>query len=485
MKNPNQKSDVAIAVKNLSKEFKIPHEKITTLRSAFVNLFRKNAYESFYVLKDISFEVKKGEFFGILGRNGSGKSTLLKILAHVYTADKGEVKLNGLVSPFLELGIGFNPELSGRDNIYLNATVLGLTEKEIDAKFDSIVAFSELERFIDQKLKNYSSGMQVRLSFSVAIHANREILLMDEVLAVGDSNFQLKCLREFARYKEMGKTVILVTHDIGTVQRYCDRAMLLRNGEVALIGSAEEVGNEYIYQNMSDEEKRIIKEREQAKIKAEKDGKENEKRLIAERKRQDEERLQAEKKAEKLKGEERRRELKRIEDERLAQIEEKNRIERDERARLEGEKKKQEEEKRNKIAEITNVEFLDKYGKSKNTFETGESVDIKIDYKLLKAKKGKVNIGLSIAREGGVSILSFTTEIDRFILDSGREHVFLSFKELPLLKGSYFINITLYGETNTEIFDFRPKLSAFNVFSFGKDAQSGGYFRLCHEWKDK
>jgi ABC-2 type transport system ATP-binding protein len=170
----------------------------------------------------------------------------------VYTADKGTTKAHGLISPFLELGIGFNPELSGRDNIYLNATVLGLTEKEIDEKFDSIVAFSELERFIDQKLKNYSSGMSVRLAFSVAIHANREILLMDEVLAVGDSNFQAKCLREFAKYKEQGKTVILVTHDIGTVQRYCDRAMLLRNGEVAMLGSAEEVGNEYMRQNQLD-----------------------------------------------------------------------------------------------------------------------------------------------------------------------------------------------------------------------------------------
>lgn len=256
----DQQLQNAISVKNVSKTFSIPHESINTLKGAFVNIFRKNTYEKFNALDDVSFEVKKGEFFGILGRNGSGKSTLLKILAGVYVADKGDIKIDGLVSPFLELGIGFNPELSGRDNIYLNATVLGLTEKEIDEKFDSIVAFSELERFIDQKIKNYSSGMQVRLAFSVAIHANREILLMDEVLAVGDVNFQSKCLEEFSRYKEMGKTVILVTHDIGTVQRYCDRAMLLRNGKIEMIGDPEEVGNEYIYQNMSDEEKRIVDE---------------------------------------------------------------------------------------------------------------------------------------------------------------------------------------------------------------------------------
>lgn len=260
--------DIAIRVENLSKTFKIPHEKVSTLRGAFVNAFRKKSYEEFKALDDVSFEVKKGEFFGIIGRNGSGKSTLLKILAGIYQPDKGKIHIDGRISPFLELGIGFNPELSGRDNIYLNATVLGLKKKQIDEKFDSIVAFSELERFIDQKLKNYSSGMQVRLAFSVAIHANREILLMDEVLAVGDSNFQSKCLTEFNRYKDLGKTVVLVTHDISTVQRYCDRAMLLRNGKIVMIGKSEEVGNKYIYQNMSDEEKRIYNEEKNNEIKS-------------------------------------------------------------------------------------------------------------------------------------------------------------------------------------------------------------------------
>ena len=244
-----QQLQIAIYAKNISKQFFIPHEKINTLKGAFVNIFHKKFSDSFYALKDISFEIKKGEFFGIIGRNGSGKSTLLKILAGVYVPDTGQVHINGFISPFLELGIGFNPELSGRDNIYLNATVLGLSKKEIDKKFDSIVNFSELERFIDQKIKNYSSGMQVRLAFAVAIHANREILLMDEVLAVGDINFQRKCINEFEKYKEMGKTIILVTHDIGTVQKYCDRAMLLQNGEIVKIGSAEEVGSEYIRQN--------------------------------------------------------------------------------------------------------------------------------------------------------------------------------------------------------------------------------------------
>ncbi len=250
--------DIAIKVEHLSKTFRIPHEKVSSLRGAFVGMFRgKRTFEEFQALDDVSFEVKKGEFFGIIGRNGSGKSTLLKILAGIYQPDKGKVSVNGMISPFLELGIGFNPELSGRDNVYLNATVLGLTKKQIDRKFDDIMKFSELERFIDQKLKNYSSGMQVRLAFSVAIHANRDILLMDEVLAVGDSNFQSKCLEEFSKYRDMGRTVILVSHDISTIQRYCDRAMLLRNGKVVKIGKAEEVSNEYIRENIGDADARL------------------------------------------------------------------------------------------------------------------------------------------------------------------------------------------------------------------------------------
>lgn len=250
----------AIEVKGITKEFRIPHEKIDTMRGFFINLFKRKTYEEFKALENVSFTVNKGEFFGIIGRNGSGKSTLLKIIAGIYSADTGSIHVNGLISPFLELGIGFNPELSGRDNIYLNGTVLGLSKKQIDQKFKSIVQFSELERFIDQKLKNYSSGMQVRLAFSVAIHANREILLMDEVLAVGDSNFQQKCIEEFQKYRDQGKTVILVSHDITVIQRYCDRAMLLRNGAVIAVGKTDEVVSEYMYQNIADEERRQLEE---------------------------------------------------------------------------------------------------------------------------------------------------------------------------------------------------------------------------------
>jgi len=448
MKNLEQKSDVAISVKNVSKQFSIPHEKINSIKIAFINLFKKNAYESFYALKDVSFEVKKGEFFGILGRNGSGKSTLLKILAGVYTANKGHIKIDGLVSPFLELGIGFNPELSGRDNIYLNATVLGLTEKEIDAKFDSIVAFSELERFIDQKIKNYSSGMQVRLAFSVAIHANREILLMDEVLAVGDSNFQSKCLREFAKYKEQGKTVILVTHDIGTVQRYCDRAMLLRGGEISMIGNPQDVGNEYIYQNMSDEEKRIIKEQELAKIKAEKDM------------------VQAQIEAEKLKGKALEEEKARLEVEKQRQVEEQKRLE---------------EERKNKVAEITGVEFLDKDGVAKNTFETGESMDIKIDFKVYK-DVNLINIGIGLHAVTGGQVIGYNTQMDNYVINKNSKTINVHFDNLSILKGEYFLNVVCFGDYEPKYYDFKPKCKMLTMYSVGVKNNYRGFLYVPHDW---
>lgn len=251
-------AETAIRVENVSKLFRIPHEKHATLKAAALNVFSKRQFTEFQALEDINFEVKKGEFFGIIGRNGSGKSTLLKIIAGIYVPTTGGIEITGRISPFLELGVGFNPELTGRENLFLGGSILGLTRKKVLEKFDQIVEFSELQDFMDMKFKNYSSGMQVRLAFSLAIYAHAEILLMDEVLAVGDSNFQNKCLEEFNKYREAGKTIVLVTHDVGVVQRYCDRVMLLRNGKVVKIGDPDNVKNEYIHQNISDEESRIL-----------------------------------------------------------------------------------------------------------------------------------------------------------------------------------------------------------------------------------
>ncbi|CAN5425851.1 hypothetical protein BH09PAT4_BH09PAT4_03120 [soil metagenome] len=236
--------DGAIRVERVSKTFKLPHEKQSSLKGALIN-FHKRGYETQRVLDDVSFEIKKGEFFGIVGRNGSGKSTLLKLISGIYTPTKGSIEINGKLTPFIELGVGFNPELTGRENVFLNGALLGFNRKEMLAMYDEIVEFAELERFMDQKLKNYSSGMQVRLAFSIAIRANTDILVLDEVLAVGDASFQKKCYDFFSELKEKSKTVVLVTHDMGAVRTYCSSAVLIDKGRIAYAGDAESVAQAY------------------------------------------------------------------------------------------------------------------------------------------------------------------------------------------------------------------------------------------------
>ena len=206
---------------------------------------RRTTYERNDALKDVSFSVDTGEFFGVVGPNGSGKSTLLRILAGIYVPDSGRVHVNGLLSPFIELGVGFNMELNARDNIRMNAILSGLTSRELDSKFDQILEFSELERFVDQKLKNYSSGMLVRLAYSIAIQIPFDVLLLDEVLAVGDENFQQKCFTTFDRFKEEGKTVVLITHDLNLLGRFCDRVLLIENGVARTTGPTDEVIDVY------------------------------------------------------------------------------------------------------------------------------------------------------------------------------------------------------------------------------------------------
>jgi lipopolysaccharide transport system ATP-binding protein len=411
------KEETAISVENVSKTFRIPHEKVNTLRGAFVGVFRNRTYEKFKALDDISFEVKKGEFFGIIGRNGSGKSTLLKILAGIYQADRGKFEINGMISPFLELGIGFNPELSGRDNIYLNASVLGLSQKQIDKKFDDIVKFSELERFIDQKLKNYSSGMQVRLAFSVAIHANRDILLMDEVLAVGDSNFQYKCLAEFTKYRDLGKTVILVTHDMLTAQKYCDRLMLLREGKIEVIGDPNKVGSEYIFQNMSDEEKRILVEEKERKAKTEKEMK---KRMEVE--------------AEKAKKEEMRKK---------AETEE-----------VKKEEKRDLSRWGNRDVFITKTEVLDSEKKTKRVFNPFDDMVIRIYYENKKDLK-KAVFGVEIADNNNYKLFGFNTSfIKKAIGIEKNGYVDFKLRNIPFLNGRYNITPAIANENCNIQYDY-------------------------------
>ncbi len=247
---------VAIRVDNLVKTFKIPTEASNGIKQKLINVLKgKKGYREFTPLKGISFEIEKGEFFGIVGRNGSGKSTLLKTIAGIYQPNQGSVEVNGRLVPFIELGVGFNHELTGRENIYLNGALLGFSNQEVDAMYDEIVAFAELEDFMEEKLKNYSSGMQVRLAFSIAIRAKSDILLLDEVLAVGDEAFQRKCENYFRQLRKQKKTVILVTHSMGNVRKYCSRAMLIRDGKIVSCGNPDDVANEYSIENLYKKDK--------------------------------------------------------------------------------------------------------------------------------------------------------------------------------------------------------------------------------------
>ena len=247
---PQSCSD-AIVVKNLKKSFSIPLEASSGIKQKLINALKgRKGYREFTPLDSISFTVKKGEFYGIVGKNGSGKSTLLKTLAGIYSPQAGSVATKGTLVPFIELGVGFNPELSGRENVYLNGALLGFSHAEVDTMYEEIVEFAELEDFMEERLKNYSSGMQVRLAFSIAIKAHGDILLLDEVLAVGDAAFQQKCYDYFETLRQEKQTVVLVTHDMNAVKRFCSKAMIISEGKIEKIGTPEEIAEIYTEKNI-------------------------------------------------------------------------------------------------------------------------------------------------------------------------------------------------------------------------------------------
>ncbi|HST69309.1 MAG TPA: ABC transporter ATP-binding protein [Solirubrobacterales bacterium] len=239
----------AIQVEDLHKSFRIPTHRVDSLKERVVRPFAARDYRELKALDGVSFEIERGEFFGIVGRNGSGKSTLLKLLASIYRVDSGTIRMAGRLAPFIELGVGFNTELSARENVVLNGVMMGLTPREARNRLDAVVEFAELGEFVDLKLKNYSSGMLVRLAFSLLLEVDADILLIDEVLAVGDAAFQQKCADAFHEMKAAGKTIVLVTHAMGSVESYCHRAMLIEGGRIRTIGAPDEVGREYLRLN--------------------------------------------------------------------------------------------------------------------------------------------------------------------------------------------------------------------------------------------
>ena len=236
----------AVVINDVSKSFTLPSEQVHTLKERALHPLRRSASEKLDALKGVSMTVNQGEFFGVVGRNGSGKSTLLKCMAGIYQLDGGQIFIDGRLSTFIELGVGFNPDLAARDNVTINGVMMGLTPREAADRFDKVIEFAELEDFVDMKLKNYSSGMQVRLAFSVAIQVDADVLLIDEVLAVGDASFQQKCFDVFYKMRDDGQTVLLVTHDMAAVTRFCDRAALLDHGRVVDFGDPDEVAKSYL-----------------------------------------------------------------------------------------------------------------------------------------------------------------------------------------------------------------------------------------------
>jgi ABC-2 type transport system ATP-binding protein len=238
-------ADKAVVAEGVDKAFRMSRERPTTLKQRVLHPLASREFDEIVALRDVSFEIAKGEFFGVIGRNGSGKSTLLKLMAGIYRPDAGRISVEGRLSPFIELGVGFNPELTARDNVIINCTMLGLPRAEAVRRFDRILQFAELEEFVDLKLKNYSSGMHVRLAFSTAIQVDADVLLLDEVLAVGDARFQEKCFDVFRRMKSEGRTIVLVTHGLDAVERFCERAMLLDKGHLVEVGPSSEVVNRY------------------------------------------------------------------------------------------------------------------------------------------------------------------------------------------------------------------------------------------------
>jgi ABC-type polysaccharide/polyol phosphate transport system ATPase subunit len=251
--SPQIESAPAVVVDGVSKRFRIPHERVHTLKERVLHPMKRSGHDDLQALRGVSFAVQPGEFFGIVGRNGSGKSTLLKCMAGIYKVDQGDIYVNGRLATFIELGVGFNPDLAAHDNILLNAVMLGLSPSEARERVERVIEFAELQEFRELKLKNYSSGMHVRLAFSVMLQVDADILLIDEVLAVGDAAFQQKCYDEFHRLRAEQKTILFVTHDMAAVRRFCGRALVMERGDVVAIGDPERISDEYLRLNFPDE----------------------------------------------------------------------------------------------------------------------------------------------------------------------------------------------------------------------------------------
>lgn len=424
-----------ICFEQVSKQFTLRHERARSFQELFLNIlhFRRNgSREPYWALRDVSFEVKAGEMVGIIGANGAGKSTLLKLVSHIIEPTSGRVTVDGRVSALLELGAGFHPDLTGRENIYLNGSILGFGRAEMDGIYDEIVDFSELSRFIDVPVKHYSSGMYMRLGFSIAIHVRPQILLVDEVLAVGDQAFQLRCLDKISEMKRRGLTIVLVTHDLKSVRDLCHRAIWLDDGEVQAMGAVDQVIEQYLAQVHLEDEQSL---------------------------------LQAE--------EERQEEIK----ERPTEVSE---------PASPPEAEDEEESWRwgSHEAEIVDVQLLDAQGRDRRFFRTNETLVVRIHF-VAHQRIARPQFGLGLCHAGGFHINGPNTVFAGLKIEAIEGEGFVDYviDSLPLLEGSYVFSISLYDHDGVHPYDYHHQAYTFRVLANPNVHEKYGSILIPSSWR--
>lgn len=422
----------AIEVYDVKKKFKIYYDKGNDLKDRL--LFRNRShYEDRWVLKGISLDIKKGEAVGLIGHNGCGKSTLLKLLTRILYPDSGTIKIQGRVSSLIELGAGFHPDMSGRENIYTNASIFGLTKKEIDARLSGIIAFSELEEFIDNPVRTYSSGMYMRLAFSVAINVDANILLIDEILAVGDANFQAKCFNKLQEIKANGTTIVIVSHSLGQIEQICERSVWIHDGNIQLEGKPREVHPAYL--DFMGQQREVIAQKELQRQAAEE---KSETGNAASEASAEETAVQTETPAE--------------------------------------------DSKRwgNGFARIKKIKLLDKDKNEKQVFRTGSDITIVLEYQLKKPVKDAV-IGIGIFRRDGQQCYGTNTRIDKLeqfdLTKSGTIQIHLN--DVALLPAQYLLDIAIESDEGVPVDYYREAVS-FEMYAAVGDV---GVARINHEWE--
>ena len=417
--------DNAIEVNNITKDFKVYYDKGSELKEKML-FWKRNRYEMRHVLRGISFNVKKGEAIGLVGKNGCGKSTTLKMLTKIIYPDSGSIEMCGRVSSLLELGAGFHPDMSGRENIYTNASIFGLTKKEIDARLDDIIAFSELEDFIDNPVRTYSSGMYMRLAFAVAINVDADILLIDEILAVGDANYQAKCFNKLREIKAEGTTIVIVSHSLGQIEQICDRSIWIKDGVIECEGNPKDVHLKYLdYMNQERMEQAEKEQIRQAKIERE----------MMEKKKEEE--------------------------------------------RIKRERAKVNSRYGSEDAKFTEIHMLNEAGEESRIFKTGEKMILDLNYHV-ENKVTDAVFGFGIFRNDALWVYGTNTRIDRidnFDLEKDGNYR-VELEDINLIPGNYWVDITIeYGEGIPV--DYYKQAMKFEVVSNITDV---GVTRMPHKW---